>query len=41
MSQISALISTNNYCVFREKISVIRVKNNINTNVTNKRTNIH
>jgi hypothetical protein len=32
---------TNNYGVIREKIGVIRVEKNLNTNVTNELTNIH
>ncbi len=38
---MSTQIFTNNYVVIGEKISVIRVKNNLTTNSTNAGTNIH
>ncbi|SMO93543.1 hypothetical protein SAMN06265171_11371 [Chryseobacterium rhizoplanae] len=38
---MSSLISTNLNGVICEKISVISVEKNLNTNVTNELTNIH
>jgi len=41
MSQMSTQISTNLNGVICEKISVISVEKNLNTNITNEYINIH